>query len=84
MEDTFGELDQYMRSIANKYKSFTLFALTIAIAVVVLTTVPIGSTLATTKSFSNRGNNIKAETEDSKPHQSSSNLLSPANSNTTI
>ena len=63
VKDTFGELNQYVRSIANKYKACTTFALVIAV-VVLLSTVPIGSTIASTKSFSN---NIKTETKNGEP-----------------
>src|SRR5215831_502172 len=52
-------------------------ALAIAtVVVILLSTVPIGSTLASTKSFSNTGNNIKTETEKSKPHHGALNLPS--------
>jgi hypothetical protein len=56
-------------SIANGHKAL---ALAIAIVVVVLSsTVPIGSSFASTKSFSNSGNNIKTETENSKSYHGS-------------
>ena len=74
-----GELNKYVRSIPNKHTVYTALALATVVAVL-LSTVPVGSTFAGTKSFSNSGNNIK--TENSKPHRGSSNLPSPAKSHT--
>jgi hypothetical protein len=63
-----GELNQTVRSIANNHKRSALAIATVI--ALLLGTVHIGSILASAKSFSNSGNNIK--TENSKPHEGSS------------
>ncbi|MGC2574845.1 MAG: hypothetical protein WA364_25300 [Candidatus Nitrosopolaris sp.] len=74
-----------MRTIANSHKACTALALAIAaVVVVLLSPVPIGSTLANTKSFSHSGDNIKTETEKIKPHHGASSLASQPKSHSSF
>jgi hypothetical protein len=73
-----------MRSIVNSHKAYTALALAVATVVILLSPVHLGSTLASTKLFSNSGNSIKTETENNKPYQGSLNLNSPPKSYTSL